>query len=343
MRFMLSQVQEASSDCVRVQLDYPVQDVAVLDTAVYVDPRKWWGYLSRRRSYRVGNIFRKEGEIRVGAPQVYSDRFGRSTNKRRLRIAELANSRQVSDGEARISHFAPEGYIPKDYNPCYFHFLFQPAPSMQSDIARHWNSLMDLHQQRSQDDAPRIMPRSWEYQPPGPGEQLPPSLGIHFRTGDVTAFGLNLNDTRVRSGDIMTAWNQMLECADQLARRLFPSIHDSIPYFLATDNRALKEHILSGQVPMAGPSRSTLGDSQDARRTRLIYTTDITPQSFWQAWSGDRDAWMELYLLSMQAGLVVNVLPRHYTGHATRTSFFSVLARNVGLMDSSRVQECILD
>lgn len=340
MRFMLSQVHEAmttaapagseskrgisapknamdaesdsvSDSCVRIQLDYPVQDVATLDTAVYQDPAGWWGHLLRQRSYSLGKTFHKEPDR--GSPS--------SALHHRLR--RTGTSTESTNG-LTVAHFSPDHYFPKDYDPCYFHMLFRPSPSLQADITKHVRALTQ--------ESSSIGGRD-----PEPALPLP-SIGIHLRTGDVTAFGIHQNDTRVKWGDLASAWSKMLQCADDLSRELFPSYNpELIPYFVATDNLQLKEWISSGRHEGAALEGST-----EAKR-RFIYTTDVTPRSAWQAWEGDRDAWMELFLLSMQSGLVVNVRPSGYAGGAGRTSFFSALAQKVGFMSPHRVRECVLE
>jgi hypothetical protein len=346
MRFMLSQVNEAmatiasggtdskrgdsapkkavdaakestSDPCVRIQLDYPVQDVATLETAVYQDPAGWWGHLLRQRSYSLGKTFHKES--RRGSASV----IAASHNHLRWTRTSIE-----STGDLTIAHFSPGHYVPKDYDPCYFHLLFRPSPALQADIGRHVQALTqkssNIHQ---------ITASSTDHET----ALTLPSIGIHLRTGDVTAFGIYQNDTRVKGGDLTSAWSKMLQCADELSRELFPThSSDQIPYFVATDNSRLKEWIASGQHEGSGFEGST-------GKKRFIYTTDVTPRSSWQAWEGDRDAWMELYLLSMQSGLVVNVRPSGYAGGAGRTSFFSALAQKAGFMSGHRVRECVLE
>jgi hypothetical protein len=348
MRFLLSQVHEAAApaagggngNCVRIQLDYPVQDVAVLDSALYVDPAGWWGHLIRRRSYLHGKIFHKERLVEpAGGSHDRSTSIPHDHHHLRFPGSFLREP-SLPHEEITVSHFVPDGYNAKEYNPCYFHFLFQPTPSLQADIDRHCQALTYRYRQNQQGEEEAedgILSAAR-------GQRHLPSIGIHFRTGDVTAFGrIEQNDTRVGSGDLTAAWDQMLHCADQLARKLFPNHHETVPYFVATDNQQLKERIHSEYGLASSSSSSSSSSPLSSRRKRFVYTTDITPQSTWKAWAGDRDAWMELYLLSMQAGLVVNVRPRNYGGPAGRTSFFSVLARKVAFMDTSHVHECILD
>jgi hypothetical protein len=189
-------------------------------------------------------------------------------------------------------HFEPNNYGVKAYDMCLFHILFRPIPAVQKEIDYHHDKM---------------------------GTNV---IGIHFRSGDQSAFGYHNKD--VRATDIPAAISKMLSCGQELASRLFhPNKHYT--FFLATDNKEAKQ--------LASSHKS---DSFN------IYQTEELPSLFLRA-DGERDAWVELYLLSMMRGLVVNVRPKHYEGKAGRLSLFSVLAKRIGSIEHNAIMECTLD
>jgi len=147
-------------------------------------------------------------------------------------------------------------------------------------------------------------------------------IGIHFRSGDAASFGYDNKD--VRSTDIADSFSKMLACGEQLAQELFPS-EEHYTLFLATDNSEAKA--LARAV-------------EDPRFT--IYQTDIRP-ALYVSLDAERDAWMEVYLLSMMQGLVVNVRPKNYEGKAARLSMFSMLSKRIGFIEDDAIKECHLD
>ena len=326
MRFLLSQVHEIyngptnQNGCkIRIQLDYPVDNVAILQSAVYTDPSGWWGHFFRYRSYPSGTAKRH---------WPLPSRTISSSFLRHHRETPPRTPLQVYD----VSHFAPDSYQPVyHYDPCYFHYLFQPALSLQSELDRHLSAI------RRSSNVPSSNISNFNN---NNNTDEPPltTIGIHFRTGDTTAFGVHQNDTRVEPSHIPTAWNAMLHCADELATNLLlplrghrdnndPQRMAGVRYFVATDNWDVKHRL----VPSASHGRQ-------------IYATDVVPRSTWDAVSGDESAWLELFLLSRLDGLVINPLPQHgYSGTAHRLSYFSMLARNIGFLDDQHVRECNLD
>ena len=150
----------------------------------------------------------------------------------------------------------------------------------------------------------------------------PKVIGIHFRSGDAASFGYDNKD--IRSTDIADSFYKMMACGEQLAETLFP-LGEHYTFFLATDNAEAK-----------ALARSV----DDPRYT--IYQTDIMP-ALYVSLDAERDAWMEVYLLSMMQGLVVNVRPKNYEGKAGRLSMFSMLAKRIGFIEDSAVKECHLD
>lgn len=220
-------------------------------------------------------------------------------------LAELLRFRSYSLGDRRApprtltaelplvySHFTPNHYALHQYDPCTMHMLLQPAPALQADIDRHNIAIGG------------------------------PSIGIHFRTGDSSAFGIANKDTRVGQSQVSEGLAKMMACAEELAEKLFP--FQQVSYYLATDNPLVKKLA-----------------REDASRT--IYMTDFEPESYLRGNSGDRNAWMEVYLLGAREALVVNVQPKEYTGPAGRLSYFSALAKHIGFIPNDHVKECVLD
>ena len=201
-----------------------------------------------------------------------------------------------------FTHFTPNYSAISDYNACYFHAIFQPNSYLQADLDRHNSAI-------------------------GKG----PSIGIHYRTGDKTAFGIANSDNRVPGQTALKeGLDAMLECAKQLAEKLFPAhpLND-VAFYLATDNAEIKEVVRQQR--------------QQQKLSLSIYTTDVVPGSYLRGNSGDGDAWLEIFLLSMRQGLVANVLPNDYGGTAKQLSKFAVLAKKIGFMEESQVMQCVLD
>lgn len=76
-----------------------------------------------------------------------------------------------------------------------------------------------------------------------------------------------------------------------------------------------------------------------------VYTTDVTPSNFRQSSSKDADAWMELFLLSRQDGLVMNSVAdvKAYKGrvsYASKGSAFSLLVEKIGFFRKHQVRVC---
>lgn len=147
-------------------------------------------------------------------------------------------------------------------------------------------------------------------------------IGIHFRSGDATSFGYDNKD--VRSTDIADSFTKLLACGEQLAETVFAP-GEPYTFFLATDNARAKE------------LAKTVEDPRYA-----IYQTDVRPALYVDL-DAERDAWMEVYLLSMMEGLVVNVRPKHYEGKAGRLSMFSGLSKQIGFIKDDAIMECHLD
>jgi hypothetical protein len=270
-RFLLSGITEAIKHCVHIQLDYPVLDIALLQSAIYRDPAGWWGELFHFRSYQLPD-YRKH--LKLTLPP-------------RDKIT--------------VSHFHSTS-LTHDYDACLFHILFQPAVSLSKDLDRH-NAAIGTS-----------------------------SIGIHFRAGDVSAFLLNrTHDLRIGQDQTLdAAIATMLQCADRLAIKLFPGRSpEQVTFYLATDSSVAKNMIAK---------------NSSAWSRHPIYMTSVQPQAYLRAVSGDRDAWMEMYLLAARQGLVANALPADYDGPVSYTvSMFAKLAQKIGFIPDDKFMACSLD
>lgn len=147
-------------------------------------------------------------------------------------------------------------------------------------------------------------------------------IGIHFRVGDAASFGYDNKD--VRTHNVEESFFKMLDCGHELAEKLFEP-DEYYSFFLATDNAKAKQ---------------LARDVDDSRFS--IYQTDVRP-ALYVSLDAERDAWMEVYLLSMTQGLVVNVRPKNYEGKAGRLSMFSQLAKRIGFIGDEAIMECHID
>jgi len=210
--------------------------------------------------------------------------------------------------EDQFVHFIPIlGSTPSvEYDPCLYHVLFRPTPQLQTQI-RYYSNIFHL-------DTENV-------------------LGIHFRTGDSTAFGVPNKDIRAAGSSLEQGYDRMLECAEKLATRL--SIHPMVDttsggagvekfhFYLATDNQHVK-------------------DLAKKEKKYAIYLTDDRPSAYLRS-EGDRSAFLELYLLSKTRGLVINQLPMNYFGHGELLSTFAVLAKKIGFMTNEQIMPCSLE
>ncbi|KAL7495249.1 hypothetical protein ACHAWT_003768 [Skeletonema menzelii] len=76
-----------------------------------------------------------------------------------------------------------------------------------------------------------------------------------------------------------------------------------------------------------------------------VYTTDVKPSNFRQNPSKDSDAWLEIFLLSRQDGLVMNSVAdmKAYKGrvsYASKGSAFSLLVEKIGFFRQNQVKVC---
>jgi hypothetical protein len=158
------------------------------------------------------------------------------------------------------------------------------------------------------------------------------SIGIHFRAGDVAAFLLNeYKDVRLAPHQTLdAAITTMLNCADRLAAKLFPDRPpEQVTFYLATDTSLVKDMI---------------SKNASAWSRHPIYMTSVHPQASFRAASGDRDAWMEMYLLAARQGLVANTLSADYGNPLPyQISQFVKLAQKIGFIPDDKFMACSLD
>ena len=195
-----------------------------------------------------------------------------------------------------FTHFTPEDYKWHHYDPCLYHILFKTEISFQTDV-NYYADLFKLNEGNT--------------------------IGIHFRTGDLTAFGVKNKDIRAQGQSLESSYNKMVSCAESLATRLNlkrGSEKKRLNFFLATDNQKVKD--------MA---------TNDERYN--IHMTKEKPSPYLDS-DGDRTAYLDLYLLSKTQGLTVNVLPDIYDGPAERVSTFARLSWNIGFMNDNQLYEC---
>ncbi len=195
-----------------------------------------------------------------------------------------------------FTHFTPTDYKWHHYNPCLYHILFKTEKSFQTDL-NYYSDLFKLNEGNT--------------------------IGIHFRTGDLTAFGVKNKDIRAQGESLESSYNKMVSCAEDLAVKLNlkrSNQNQKFNFFIATDNQKVKD--------MA---------TNDERFD--IHLTKEKPSPYLNS-NGDRSAYLDLYLLSKTRGLAVNVLPASYDGPAERVSTFARLSWNIGFMNDDQLYEC---
>mmetsp|Transcript_10327 Transcript_10327/g.18787 ORF Transcript_10327/g.18787 Transcript_10327/m.18787 type:complete len:369 (-) Transcript_10327:954-2060(-) len=146
-------------------------------------------------------------------------------------------------------------------------------------------------------------------------ERIGSTIGIHFRTGDAVAFNKTSGgDVRV-STDLGHALEQLVTCARDFAERQGISAKR---FYLATDSHQVQE----------------LAHQHDD-----LITLELQRHS-WRHYD-DWDAWLEVFLLSNMAGIVVNELKdKNYRGVGDRISTYARLAAKIGFMKDSQLYPC---
>ena len=205
---------------------------------------------------------------------------------------------------------AKKPYHLRTYDPCLFHALFRPDAELQREIDANLNQMTANKK-----------------------------LGIHLRAGDTVAFDIDNQDVRAVSGNggLEKAVQTMLDCADDLAKKMNSDgkeEQEPITYFFATDSAEAKALAVR-----------LIDNRQGSAVSAKISTTKINPASYLKGISGDREAWLEAYILSRMDGLVMNKTPSKqngYEGTAGGESTFAKLATTMGKMSDDHVMKCEL-
>lgn len=205
---------------------------------------------------------------------------------------------------------AKRPYHLRTYDPCLFHALFRPDSKLQRDIDANLNQMTTKRR-----------------------------IGIHLRVGDAMAFDIDNRDVRAVSGSggLEKAVRAMLDCADDLAKKMKSNDDgdkEPITYFFATDSAEAK--VLAVRL---------MDNREGSAVFAKLSTTTISPASYLEGISGDREAWLEAYILSKMNGLVMNKTPSKdngYEGTAGGESTFARLAKNMGNMKDEHVVKCEL-
>lgn len=240
-------------------------------------------------------------EMRFPQTLEYRDKWGLIAEIFRFRSYDVSNREGGDDigfwgKTTQYLHFTPNDYDWHKADPCLYHILFKKSESFQAELD-YYSKLFNLETEGV--------------------------IGIHFRTGDTTAFGVDNHDIRAQGSTLQESYEKMVTCAMNQAALLHinPDINGRYHFFLATDNQNVKEM---------------------ARRDErfVIYMTMDVPSPYVKA-SGDRTAYHDLYLLSMTQGITVNVLPDIFHNPlAERVSTFSKLAWNIAFMNDEQFYEC---
>ena len=267
-RYALTMIQRAVDMCIRVEIDAPSNAIMTEEDATYRDPMGIFAELLHFRSY---------------GKRVEDSRRGWGGN-----VSDWTTQKTFYLHMTPLWWLSPRpGGMPAfDYDPCLFHLLFRPSPSLQQEINRQY-------------------------------EGIGKTIGIHFRTGDAVAFNLTVgSDVRV-STDLNEAIDRLVQCASRMAH------HQGIiatHYYLATDNRKVQEL---------------------AKDHNELVTLDLDRHS-WQH-PDDFDAWLEVFLLSKMAGIVVNEPDeKNYAGVGDRISTYARLAAKIGFMEDKQLYACKL-
>jgi hypothetical protein len=371
-RSLVANNTQGSCPPFRFQLEYPVSGMSVLRSVVYQDPASWIGELLHFRSYSVPQ--RRDVPMNLSSlfSVVKSGRNDGSTRRSRAQVVATNGDAVVyahflSLLPPGLSQLASEGknHGGNDvdrfqWDPCLFHTIFQPDESLRREIRRHQRAILGLDQPGAVSSVPGSAPQLSSYlvrrvaAASGTGKRVV-TVGIHFRTGDGASFrGVIPNDVRIR-GSLLDNWSNMLQCAQELGqelvrrRRMESSQRDTaagsssnepltgvrndfqIRYYLATDNIQIKN--------MIRQSRKRQSDYRD------VYITDIVPTDHKQGIDSDRNAWLEIYLLSIQDGIAANVrTEQNYTSTAAKLSTFSRFAHRIGFHDSAtQFKQCKLE
>jgi len=204
--------------------------------------------------------------------------------------------------------FASQPLKNAHWSGCLFHAYFRPNYYLERDLNYHQKQLNGGTAIRNNDTA---------------------IISIHFRVGDGLSFKqLELQEDVRMSGSktLEDVWEEMKKCARDLVN-FSPELNKKhIRYVLASDSIDVK--------------RLARNDADID-----VYTTDVKPSNFRQNPSKDSDAWLEIFLLSRQDGLVMNSVAdmKAYKGrvsYASKGSAFSLLVEKIGFFRQNQVKVC---
>jgi hypothetical protein len=359
-RSLVANSNQGSCPPFRIQLDYPVSGMSLLQPMVFQDPASWIGELLHFRSYSVperrdvpmnlSSLFsvvkngRNDGNARRSRAQVVATNGDAVVYAHFLSLLPPGLSQLASDGKNHGGNDVDRF----QWDPCLFHTIFQPDESLRREIRRHQRAILGLDQPGAVSSAPGSAPQLSSYLgrrvEAASSSKRVVTVGIHFRTGDGASFaGVIPNDVRIR-GSLHDNWSNMFQCAQELGQELVrrrrmesPAASSGgdefqIRYYLATDNIHIKK--------MIRQSRKQQSDS-----VRDVYITDVVPTDHQQGIDSDRNAWLEIYLLSIQDGIAANVrTEQNYTSSAAKLSTFSRFAHRIGFHDSAtQFKQCKLE
>jgi hypothetical protein len=196
-----------------------------------------------------------------------------------------------------------------DWSGCLFHAYFRPNYYLEDALQYHQKQLNGGTTIRNNDTA---------------------IISIHFRVGDGLSFKqLAISeDIRMSNGKTLEdGWEEMKQCAKELVNSS-PEYSDKkrIRYVLASDSVDVK--------------RLARNDADIE-----VYTTDVKPSNFRENPDKDADAWLELFLLSRQDGLVMNgvadmIAYRGRATYASKGSAFALLIEKIGFFRKDQVKVC---
>lgn len=198
---------------------------------------------------------------------------------------------------------------PVDWSGCLFHAYFRPNYYMEQNLDYHQKQLNGGTAKRNDDTA---------------------IISIHFRIGDGLSFKhlAIQEDVRMSKGKTLeNGWEEMKHCAKELVKSS-PEYSNKkhIRYVLASDSIDVK--------------RLARNDAD-----MDVYTTDVRPSNFRENPDKDADAWLEIFLLSRQDGLVMNGVAdmKAYKGrvtYASKGSAFALLIEKIGFFRKDQVKVC---
>jgi hypothetical protein len=279
---------------VHVKMDAPVAGMLPLASTLYQDPSSWLGELFHFRSYRV----------RDRQPLLYTD--------------VLSSSKRT---HTYFTHFTPSDYgINVNYNACYFHILYQPDAALREEIHRHWEWMRNPVSSSSAMAPPfstsvTTIEREFGSTTIANATQPIHIIGIYYSQFE--------DDASMEKEQVMREWQQLHQCA----RSSFERRHESVRFFLATENAFLKQYVRQEE-----PSVYVTGETVEAHVRRGNRGDD------------DRQMWLDLYLLSQCDGIVTNAVALAAADNTTnvRVHPFPVLAKKIGFLSNTEFHQCVL-